>query len=412
MMICIFSANFLYIPSVNALSDSKQFVLDAWTLVNEGYYDPERLDEIQWKRIRQKTLQKQIETSDEAYSAIEDMLKPLEDPFTRILKPKDYELLKTSNFGSEINGVGLQLGEDEITKEIKVISTLAGSPAEEAGIISGDKIDKVDGISSSELGLANTASKLRGESGTKVLVQIKSMSDETKEIDLERRSVDLRPVRTKRLRDDSHTIGYLRITQFSESVPKKIEEALQELKDKEVEGVILDLRNNSGGLVSSGIAVADSFLSEKPIVETKDRNGIKDAIISQKNTSFDGPMVTLVNKGTASASEILAGSLQDNKRSTLMGEQTYGKGLIQSLKSLGEDSGIAITVASYLTPQGNNIQGKGITPDKILDLPEAREYGNSEDKWVKNAEIYLNALFDENDVEEKVNELENKDIEN
>ncbi len=412
MMICIFSTNLLCVPSVNALSDSKQFVLDAWTLVNEGYYDPERLDEIQWKRIRQKTLQKQIETSDEAYSAIEDMLKPLEDPFTRILRPKDYELLKTSNFGSEINGVGLQLGEDELTKEIKVISTLAGSPAEEAGIISGDQINKVDGISCSELGLANTASKLRGESGTKVLVQIKSLSDEIKEIDLERRSVDLRPVRTKRLRDDSHTIGYLRITQFSESVPKKIEEALQELKDKEVEGVILDLRNNSGGLVSSGIAVADSFLTEQPIVETKDRNGIKDAIISQKNTFFDGPMVTLVNKGTASASEILAGSLQDNQRSTLMGEQTYGKGLIQSLKSLGEDSGIAITVASYLTPQGNNIQGKGITPDKILDLPEAIEYGNSEDKWVKNAEIYLNALFDKNEGIENVNKLENKNIEN
>ena len=412
MMICIFSTNFLCIPSVSALSYSKQFVLDAWTLVNEGYYDPEILDEIQWKRIRQKTLQKQIETSDEAYSAIEDMLKPLEDPFTRILRPKDYQLLKTSNFGSEINGVGLQLGEDEMTKEIKVISTLAGSPAEEAGIISGDKIDKVDGISCSDLGLANTASKLRGESGTKVLVQITSISDVSKEIDLERRSVDLRPVRTKRLRDDSHTIGYLRITQFSESVPDKIEEALQELKDKEVEGVILDLRNNSGGLVSSGIAVAESFLSEQPIVETKDRNGIKYAIISQKNTFFDGPRVTLVNKGTASASEILAGSLQDNKRSILMGKQTYGKGLIQSLKSLGEDSGIAITVASYLTPQGNNIQGLGITPDKILDLPEDNDYGNSEDKWVKNAEIYLNSLFDKNEVEEKVNDLENKDIEN
>ena len=412
MMICIFSTNFFCIPRVNALSDSKQFVLDAWTLVNEGYYDPEILDEIQWKSIRQKTLQKQIETSDEAYSAIEDMLKPLEDPFTRILRPKDYQLLKTSNFGSEINGVGLQLGEDEMTKEIKVISTLAGSPAEEAGIISGDKIDKVDGISCSDLGLANTASKLRGESGTKVLVQITSISDETKEIDLERRSVDLRPVRTKRLRDDSHTIGYLRITQFSESVPEKIEEALQELKDKEVEGVILDLRNNSGGLVSSGIAVAESFLSEQPIVETKDRNGIKDAIIAQKNTFFDGPMVTLVNKGTASASEILAGSLQDNKRSILMGKQTYGKGLIQSLKSLGEDGGIAITVASYLTPQGNNIQGLGITPDKILDLPEANDYGNSEDKWVKNAEIYLNSLFDKNEVEEKVNDGKNKDIEN
>ena len=165
-------------------------------------------------------------------------------------------------------------------------------------------------------------------------------------------------------------------------------------------------------MVSSGIAVADSFLSEQPIVETKDRKGIKDAIISQKNTFFDGPMVTLVNKGTASASEILAGSLQDNQRSTLMGEQTYGKGLIQSLKSLGEDNGIAITVASYLTPIGNNIQGRGITPDIILDLPEASEYGNSEDKWVKNAEIFLNSLFDKNEEEEKANQIESKEIDN
>ena len=405
-MIVVFSTNFLLIERVDALSDSRQLVLDAWTLVNEGFYDPEKFEEIQWKRIRQKTLQKQIETSEEAYFAIEDMLKPLEDPFTRILRPKDYELLRTSNFGSEINGVGLQLGEDEITKKIKVVSTLAGSPAEEAGIISGDLIDKVDGLSSYELGLANTAAKLRGASGTKVLVQITSISDEIKEIDLERRSVDLRPVRTKRLRDDFHTIGYLRITQFSESVPQKIEEALNELNDKEVEGIILDLRNNSGGLVSSGIAVADSFLSEQPIVETKDRNGIKDAIISEKKTGFDGPMVTLVNKGTASASEILAGSLQDNERSILIGEKTYGKGLIQSLKSLGEDSGIAITVASYLTPKGNNIQGKGITPDKILDLPEASEYGSSDDKWVKNAEIYLNSLFDKNEVEDTFNQTE------
>jgi carboxyl-terminal processing protease len=172
----------------------------------------------------------------------------------------------------------------------------------------------------------------------------------------------------------------------------------------------LDLRNNSGGLVSSGIAVADSLLSEKPVVETKDRNGIKDAIISQKETSFEGPMVTLVNKGTASASEILAGSLQDNERSILMGEQTYGKGLIQSLKSLGEDSGIAITVASYLTPNGNNIQGQGITPDKILDLPDASDYGSTEDKWVRNAELFLGSLLEKEEVSVQTTELNNEEI--
>ena len=403
-MIIFFTTTFFSIPSAYALSDSKQIVLDAWTLVNEGYYDPEIFDEIQWKKIRQKTLQKSIDTTEDAYSAIEEMLKPLEDPYTRVLRPKDYELLKSSNLGSEINGVGLQLGVDEINGKIKVISTLAGSPAEDAGIASGFFIEKVDGQSALDLGLANTASKLRGEKGSKVLVQISTEDGEIKEIDLERRSVDLRPVRTKRLRDESHTLGYLRITQFSESVPKKIEEALQELKEKEVEGIILDLRNNSGGLVSSGIAVADSFLNEKLVVETKNRDGIKDSIISEKNTFFDGPMVTIVNKGTASASEILAGALQDNQRSALIGKQTYGKGLIQSLKSLSEDSGIAITVASYLTPNGNNIQGRGIIPDKILDFSEAKDFGSLDDKWVKDSEIYLNSLLD------KIDEKSTKDL--
>ena len=140
------------------------------------------------------------------------------------------------------------------------------------------------------------------------------------------------------------------------------------------------------------------------VVETKNRDGIKDSIISEKNTFFDGPMVTIVNKGTASASEILAGALQDNKRSALIGKQTYGKGLIQSLKSLSEDSGIAITVASYLTPNGNNIQGRGIIPDKILDFSEAKDFGSTDDKWVKNSEIYLNSLID------KVSEKSTKDL--
>ena len=121
-------------------------------------------------------------------------------------------------------------------------------------------------------------------------------------------------------------------------------------------------------------------------------------------------MVTIVNKGTASASEILAGSLQDNERSILMGEKTYGKGLIQSLKSLGEDSGIAITVASYLTPKGNNIQGQGMTPDKLLDLPDARDFGSTDDKWVRNAELFLGSLLEKEEVPVQKIELNNEEI--
>ena len=171
-MIIISTVFLPFYPYTEALSDSKQIVLEAWTLVNEGYYDPEIFNDIQWKKIRQKTLQKQIDTTEEAYSAIEEMLKPLEDPYTRVLRPKDYELLKSSNLGSEINGVGLQLGKDDENGKIKVISTMAGSPAEDAGITSGNYIESVDGKSALDLGLANTASKLRGEKGTKVLVQI------------------------------------------------------------------------------------------------------------------------------------------------------------------------------------------------------------------------------------------------
>ena len=133
-MIIISTVFLPFYPYTEALSDSKQIVLEAWTLVNEGYYDPEIFNDIQWKKIRQKTLQKQIDTTEEAYSAIEEMLKPLEDPYTRVLRPKDYELLKSSNLGSEINGVGLQLGKDDENGKIKVISTMAGSPAEDAGI--------------------------------------------------------------------------------------------------------------------------------------------------------------------------------------------------------------------------------------------------------------------------------------
>ena len=121
-------------------------------------------------------------------------------------------------------------------------------------------------------------------------------------------------------------------------------------------------------------------------------------------------MVTLVNKGTASASEILAGSLQDNERSILMGEQTYGKGLIQSLKSLGEDSGIAITVAGYLTPKGNNIQGQGMTPDKLLDLPDTSDYGSTDDKWVRNAELFLGSLLEKEEVAVQNIEINNEGI--
>lgn len=387
-----------------ALNDGQLLVIETWNLVNEGYLNPKKFDEIQWRKLRQKALEKPITNSPQAYAAIEAMLLPLGDPYTRLLRPEDYEAMKKSNIGSEINGVGLQLGSRTEDGEIVVISPLEGSPAADAGILSGTVLKKVNGQSPKSLGLEATAAKLRGETGTQVIVELQQPNLEVEEITLERRSVDLRPVRTKRIRNESHTLGYLRITQFSEGVPEQVKEALEELSEKEIEGLVLDLRNNSGGLVSSGLAVADAFLSEKPIVETKKRDGINDPIPSGLATLYDGPMVTLVNGGTASASEILAGALQDNKRSELIGHQTFGKGLIQSLTNLSDGSGLALTVASYLTPNGRDIQNLGIEPDRLLELPEPLNPGSDEDRWLQDAELIMQATLDKKEISDQGSE--------
>ena len=377
-----------------ALSDTQQLVVDSWRLVNQGFWNPEQLDAVRWRRQRQKAMERSIESSEDAYSAIESMLAQLGDPYTRLLRPEDYTALKNSTNGS-LSGVGLQLGPDESSNGVVVISALEGSPAGEAEITSGTQLLSVDGRAVVDLGLEGTVAALRGDVGSQVVLTLDNGSGETNELTLERRSVDLRPVRTRRLRSGSHTLGYLRITQFSEGVPEQVKEALTELQNKEIEGLVLDLRNNSGGLVSAGLAVADDFLSGDPIVETRNREGINDTIQASLQTVYDGPMVTLVNGGTASASEILAGALQDNERATLLGGQTFGKGLIQTLTNLSDGSGLAVTVAGYVTPSGRDIQGEGIAPDRGLSDPEPLNPGGDGDRWLSEAEQWMEALLEQ-----------------
>lgn len=381
-------------PQALALNDAQQLVVESWRLVNQSYVAPEKFEGIRWKRLRQKALENSIETSEQAYNAIETMLLPLNDPYTRLLRPDDYTVMKASNEGS-LSGVGLQLGHPPNADTIVVIAPLEGSPAADAGVTSGTEILSVDGESVDALGLEATAARLRGAVGSQVLVKLRPPQGELTEISLERRTIDLRPVRTRRLRSDAHTLGYLRITQFSEGVPTQVKEALEELSDRNVEGLVLDLRNNSGGLVSAGLAVADVFLDQDPIVETRNRDGIADPIQAGPGELYSGPMVTLVNSGTASASEILAGALQDDGRSLLLGEKTFGKGLIQTLTNLSDGSGLAVTVAGYVTPSGRDIQGQGIQPDRILDQPEPLNPGGEGDRWLNDAERVLQALIEQ-----------------
>ena len=377
-------------PSALALNDGQQLVVESWRLVNQSYVDPDRFEEIHWKRLRQKALERSIQTSADAYDAIDAMLAPIGDPYTRLLRPADFLALKANTEG-QVSGVGLQLGIPQDASRIVVIAPLEGSPAAKAGISSGSALLSVDGISTQELGLEATAARLRGAEGSSVLLVIKEPQGKQREVDLKRQRVNLQPVRQRLIERDGHRLGYLRITQFSEPVPQQVAEALEGLQDQGMEGLVLDLRNNSGGLVSAGLAVANGLLDGGAIVETQNRDGFSDAQQANRGQLYAGPMLTLVNGGTASASEILAGALQDDERSALLGSRTFGKGLIQTLIGLGGDgSGLAVTVARYLTPSGRDIQNLGITPDRVLPQPEPFNPGGDDDAWLDLALEQLN----------------------
>lgn len=365
-----------------ALNDAQQLVVEAWRLVNQSYVDPERFVAVHWRQLRQKALEQPIGTSEEAYGAITAMLEPIGDPYTRLLRPADYTALRSSTRGS-VSGVGLQLGMAGDPPKILVIAPLEGSPAAEAGILSGTEILEVEGTPVQDLGLEATAARLRGPAGSRVQVRLRSPEGRTNDLLLERRDVDLRPVRSREVHSGLHRIGYLRISQFSESVPELMRRDLEALSG--VEGLILDLRNNSGGLVEAGLAVANAFLDDEPIVETCGRDGLCDELRATAGRLFDAPMLTLVNGGTASASEILAGALQGNGRSRLIGGRTFGKGLIQTLIGLGDGSGLAVTVARYRTPDGRDIQNQGIGPDRQLPDPEPLDPGGRGDTWLDAA---------------------------
>lgn len=372
-----------------ALTDDQTLVVDVWRLVNESYVDSS-FSGVPWRRLRQKALEKTISNRVDAYDAIDAMLAPLDDPYTRLLRPESYGQLEAATKGT-VSGIGLQLGINHDTGSVVVIAPVEDSPAAEAGLVDGTLLRSINGQATSELGLDGSAALLRGDSGSSVHLEVTLPDGEEQSLDLERRAIDLRPVRSRRLRSGDHTLGYLRINQFSEPVPEAVQEALADLEAKGIEGLVLDLRNNTGGLVSAGLAVADDFLAGDVIVETQDRNGINEQRPANSGRLFDGPMLTLINGGTASASEILAGALQDNGRSQLLGSTSFGKGEIQTLLPLGDGSGLAVTVARYLTPNGRAIQGQGLEPDEPLSgtEPSGSSIGSDDDAWLRSAEEAL-----------------------
>ncbi|MFW9257922.1 carboxyl-terminal protease [Nostoc sp. KVJ20] len=348
-----------------ALTTEQKLVSEVWRIVNRTYLD-ETFNHQNWAAVRQKVLEKPLADSNASYAAIGKMLKSLDDPFTRFLDPEQYRSLQVNTSG-ELTGVGLQIALNSENGKLEVVAPIAGSPADKAGIRPRDRILKIEGVSTENLTLDEAATRMRGPSGSLVTLLIERDGEAETEIRLTRDRIALNPVVSElRVSTDNTPIGYLRLTQFNANASTELAHAISSLEKKGAAAYILDLRNNPGGLLQSGIEIARLWLDSGTIVYTVNRQGIQGSFEAFGPALTNDPLVILVNQGTASASEILAGALQDNGRAQLVGETTFGKGLIQSLFELSDGSGLAVTIAKYETPQHRDINKLGIKPDTVI----------------------------------------------
>ncbi|YAI81750.1 MAG: carboxyl-terminal processing protease CtpA [cyanobacterium endosymbiont of Rhopalodia sterrenbergii] len=358
---------FVGTPIVSAFTQDQKLLLQSWRLVNQAYID-NSFNNQNWWLLRQQFLQRHLHDREETYDTIDEMLATLDEPFTRLIRPGQYHNLQVSTAG-ELSGVGLQININPETGNLEVVAPLIGSPAESAGIKARDRILKIDGIDTKTLTLDEAAAKMRGSNGTQVSLTIEPYQAEKviRQINIIRAHISLSPVFADiDNKNQSIPIGYVRLNQFSANAAQDVADAVANLEQQGTKAYILDLRNNPGGLLQAGIEVARLWLNNGTIVYTVNRQGIRDSFSAFGSALTEAPLAVLVNEGTASASEILAGALQDNGRGILVGEKTFGKGLIQSLFELPDGAGLAVTVAKYETPNHRDIHRLGIVPDKVV----------------------------------------------
>lgn len=299
---------------------------------------------------------------------LKGLLQSLEDPYSVYMTKEEFKNIMEETSGS-FGGIGVVVspGEDNL---ITVVSPIEGTPGERAGIKSGDKIIKVNGQEFLGENMDSAVKVMRGEPNTNVAVTIMRKDKEGRNeiIDLEivREKIRVETIESKIIDND---IGYIKIISFDELTYKDFKRELDKLSAKNIKGLIIDLRNNPGGLLGVTAEIADEILGAGDIVYTQTKDGKKEYMKSGKSM-VDYPLALLVNGGSASASEILAGAVKDHKRGTLIGTTTFGKGVVQRLQDLPDGSGIKLTISEYFTPNGINIHGIGIEPDIVIELPE------------------------------------------
>lgn len=319
--------------------------------------------------IVKKSYVEEVDTKKLVYGAINGMLTSL-DPHSSFMPPDTYKEMKIDTKGA-FGGLGIEITvKDGI---LTVISPIEDTPAFKAGIKAGDQILKIDDKFTKDLTITDAVKRMRGLKGTKVTITImREGFEKTKEFVLERDIIQVKSVKFKVL-DDGY--GYVRISQFQEKTDDDLEKALKSLQSehKELKGLVLDLRNDPGGLLDQAVRVSEHFVDEgKLIVYTEGREKDSKMRFTSRKGGKEGnyPIVVLINSGSASASEIVAGCLQDHKRAVVMGTQSFGKGSVQTIIPLSDNSGLRLTTARYFTPSGRSIQAKGITPDILAEKVE------------------------------------------
>ena len=383
--------------SGGSISDSPKEVIDqVWQIVYREYLDSSGdYDEKSWRQLRSKLLNKSFAGNAESYEAIRGMLASLNDPYTRFLDPKQFKEMRIDTSG-ELMGVGIQLSLDTTTKELVVVSPIEGTPASRAGVLSKDVIVSIDGNSTKGMSTEDAVKLIRGPEGSDVILGLRR-GDQVLDVPLTRARIEINAV-TYRLNKtkDQQKIGYIRLKQFNANAAKEMRQAAKSLEEQGAEGYVLDLRGNPGGLLEASIDIARQWLNEGIIVSTRTREGIRDVRRATGSAITDKPLVVLIDQGSASASEILSGSLQDNSRAELVGQKTFGKGLVQAVRGLSDGSGLTVTIAKYLTPKGTDIHKNGIEPDVASVMTEDQlknftieKLGSSQDSQYIDAQTLL-----------------------
>ena len=353
-----------------------------WKEIDSGFYDS-TLNSQDWKYWK-KHYKGKIKTDEYGKVAIDTMIASLDDDYSKYLNKKEYQE-QTSSIESKISGIGVNIMND--SGKIIVFSVLDNTPAKEAGIKANDVINKVDDKSVSGMNIAEVASLVRGKEGT--VVKLELIRKHRKIIKyVKRKSIKIESVKSSVKKD----IGYIQISSFiGTSTSTEFLSALEKTKDSK--GLILDLRGNTGGLLANAVFIANMFLDKGTIVNIVSRDGKVENIKAQNTTAvIDKPVVILVDGASASASEILSGALKDHHKAVLVGTRTFGKGMVQRIIPLPNSTGLNLTIAKYLTPNGSDINKKGITPDYVVNYTE-KDVISHKDPQREKAEKILTGLI-------------------